>query len=394
MLMRWGPVRVTTAVSFIVIVAIVLFAFSEKVFARSSHGGPRGPARLAIAARKAQAPPAEPPADAGAVAPAAQLAVEPAQHAADDETEAHVRSAKVGPDGGVPSHEKGEFRSPFANPEHGKTKVKVGFLLESIEGYDIKTGAFIAHFYLTLTSERPMPNVTLQATNGKLESRELLANHPTFKMWKFAGAFTEPPDLRLYPFDTQELTIELEDDSNGADAMELVPDPERTTVDAGFEIPGWDDIFIRAQILKHYYPDRFENDDLYYARYKVTLGIKRYATNAIFTVFVPALVIVVISLSGLWFPRDKIEIRTGSTTPMLAAAVFFHFALTQSLPATAYLTRADKLMVAVYACLFLHMLSSWLWFMFHEKHTDTIFRLAKYSSIPITFGVMALGILV
>ncbi|MCW5837655.1 MAG: hypothetical protein KIS78_35005, partial [Labilithrix sp.] len=142
----------------------------------------------------------------------------------------------------------------------------------------------------------------------------------------------------------------------------------------------------------HYYPDRFDNDDLYYSRFMFTLGVKRFATSAVFTVFVPALVIVLISLSGLWFPRNELEVRSNATTPMLAAAVLFHFALMQELPATAYLSRADKLMMGVYGCLFLHMVSSWIWFVFDESRTELIFRWAKYICAPVTLIVMAIAI--
>jgi hypothetical protein len=238
-----------------------------------------------------------------------------------------------------------------------------------------------------------MPAIDLRPTNGKVEEKELLADLPTFKMWKMVGTFHIKPDLHAYPFDTQELTIELEDDSNGQDVLRLRTDVDHTYLDSDFSVPGWDTAFIRARILNHYYPDRFENDDLYYSKFKFILGIKRFATSAMFTVFMPALVIVLISLSGLWFPRDELEVRSNATTPMLAAAVLFHFALMQELPATAYLSRADKLMMSVYACLFLHMLSSWIWFVFDEKHIDTIFKWAKYICAPLTFIIMGCGIL-
>jgi hypothetical protein len=65
----------------------------------------------------------------------------------------------------------------------------------------------------------------------------------------------------------------------------------------------------------------------------------------------------------------------------------------QELPATAYLSRADKLMMSVYACLFLHMLSSWIWFVFDEKHIEMLFKWAKYVCAPLTFIIMACGIL-
>jgi hypothetical protein len=295
--------------------------------------------------------------------------------------------------GGVPIHKEGVYRSPFASPGKQQVAAKVGLMLETVEEFDIKKGSFSAHFFVSLTSDKPMPPIDLRPTNGKVDEKELLADLPTFKMWMFAGTFFIKPDLHSYPFDTQDLTIELEDDSNGQDILRLRSDVDHTFLDSDFSVPGWDVSYIRARILTHYYPDRFENDDLYYTKYKFTLGIKRFATSAIFTVFMPALVIVLISLSGVWFPRDELEVRSNATTPMLAAAVLFHFALMQELPATAYLSRADKLMMSVYACLFLHMLSSWIWFGFDEKHIETLFKWAKYVCAPLTFIVMACGIL-
>jgi hypothetical protein len=50
-------------------------------------------------------------------------------------------------------------------------------------------------------------------------------------------------------------------------------------------------------------------------------------------------------------------------------------------------------MMGVYGCLLVHMLSSWIWFVFDEKHTDFIFKWAKYICAPITFIVMGIAIL-
>jgi len=390
------PSRVTRArtiqlLGLIAIVAIFFFAFATKVGAQQPAAGqPKG------GAAAAKLKPADPKkADAGAEVAAAPPHEEKKEEAKEekkdekDETAEQLKTAKlVDPaKGGVPVHE-GAFKSPFANPDKAQVQAKVGFMLETVEEFDIKKGAFTAHFYVTLTSDKPMPKIDLRPTNGKVDEKETLADLPTFKMWKMAGTFHIKPDLHAYPFDTQELVIELEDDSNGQDILRLRSDVDHTFLDSDFSVPGWDTSFIRGRILTHYYPDRFENDDLYYSKYKFTLGIKRFATSAVFTVFVPALVIVMISLSGLWFPRDELEVRSNATTPMLAAAVLFHFALMQELPATAYLSRADKLMMGVYGCLFLHMLSSWIWFVLNEKHTDLVFRLAKFICAPLTFIIM------
>ncbi|MBX3262319.1 MAG: hypothetical protein KF782_21735 [Labilithrix sp.] len=390
----------------VVLVLVVLFAFANKVGAQPSGAKGVGGGAAAAAAKLAPADPktagAKPaeaeeakagdPRDAAGEA----AAVGDKQEAGDKEDPVEQLKTAVLADpskGGVPVHKEGLFRSPFAAPNKPHVHARVGLLLETVEEFDIKKGAFTAHFYLSLTSDKPMPpKIDLKPTNGKIEERDLLADLPTFKMWKITGTFHIQPDLHSYPFDTQELDIELEDDSNGQDILTLHPDVDHTFLDAGFNVPGWDTSFLRARILTHYYPDRFDNDDLYYSRFMFTLGVKRFATSAVFTVFVPALVIVLISLSGLWFPRNELEVRSNATTPMLAAAVLFHFALMQELPATAYLSRADKLMMGVYGCLFLHMVSSWIWFVFDESRTELIFRWAKYICAPVTLIVMAIAI--
>ena len=299
-----------------------------------------------------------------------------------------IDDAVVGPKGGVPIHPTGRFRSPFANPTFGEpAQVKVAMLLTNLHGYDIKTGSFEADFYVSLTSDKPMPNVDFVFTNGK-DDKRVLADKPTFKLFHYRGTFASQVDLHHFPFDTQELVIELEDDDNGVDTMRLIADQEHTGFDAGFHVTGWEVAYFEARILNHYFPDRFEHDDLYYPRYLFKLGIKRHAMSAIFTVYVPAIVIVLISLSGLWLPRSLVDVRSNAGAPMLAAAVLFHFALMQAVPATGYLTRADKLMLGVYVSLFLNMLSTWLWFVIDEKHADRVFHYGRLIVPPVTAAVM------
>jgi hypothetical protein len=390
--------------AFVVLVLVACFAFAQKVGAQggaapragtAGRGGAMAklkPGEKAGAAEHAAAPITDAGVAEAGGAPAAEPPKAEVKRAPEDEDLAdQLATAKAGPDGGVPVHTEGAYRSPFAYPKRTRANARVGFLVETIEDYDIKKGAFTAHFFVSLTSDKPMPKIDLRPTNGKVDSQELLADLPTFKMWKMVGTFSNKPDLHAYPFDTQELSIELEDDSNGLDVLKLVPDVDRTYLDSDFSIAGWDVAYLRARVMNHYYPDRFDDDDLYYSRYKVGVGIKRFATSAVFTVFVPALVIVFISLSGLWFPRDELEVRSNATTPMLAAAVLFHFALMQELPATAYLSRADKLMMGVYLSLGMHMATSWVWFVVHEKHTEFIFKWAKRICAPATLIMMAVA---
>lgn len=302
----------------------------------------------------------------------------------------------IAPDGGVPFHPSGTpFRSPFARPTSEKaTRVKVGMLMNSIDDYDVKTGTFLADFFLSFTSETPMPKLSLQFPNGRVENVSVIADKPTFKLMRYTGQFKSPADLRKYPYDSQELKIFVEDDTRGIDQVRFVVDRERTKTARGFRAVGWQVGFVEARSLSHSYPDRFEGDDLYYGRYIFTVGLERFAASAVFKVFVPAFVIVLISLLGMWVPPNQMEVRSNAGAPMLAGAVLFHFALMQELPATSYLTRADKLMLGVYASLILGMLSTWAMFLVKEENMGVVFRVARIVVPLLTVVVMGLAVYV
>ena len=297
----------------------------------------------------------------------------------------------VAPDGGVPFHPTGtRYRSPFAKPNAGTpVQIKVAMLLNSVDEYDIKTGLFTADFFLSLTSAEMMPALALQYPNGDVASTETIADKPTFKLYRVRGKFKSPPDLRKYPFDAQQLKILVEDDAHGIDQVRFVADPERAQLARGFRALGWSVLYVEARAFSHTYPDRFENDDLYYGRYIFELGIQRYSTSAAFKVYVPAFVIVFISLLGMWVPAEEMEVRSNSGAPMLAGAVLFHFALMQELPATSYLTRADQLMLGVYVCLMLGMISTWWMFLVREENVERVFRVARVA-VPVGAALVML----
>jgi hypothetical protein len=294
---------------------------------------------------------------------------------------------------GVLIQREGPYRSPFAHPHFGgPAHAEVGLVLSNVREFDIQKGSFQADFFVSLSSDKPMPEgLKLTFPNGNEDGSSQLADKPNFKMWRFLATFHTPIDLRKFPFDTQNLQIEIEAENAGVDQIVFDADQNHTAFDADFDVAGWSVASLGASTRKHYYPTRFAHDDLYYSRYAFTIGLERFGTSAIFSVYVPALVIVLISLVGLWVPPEEMEVRSNAGAPMLVGAVLFHFSLMQALPATGYMTRADKLMVAVYVSLTLNMLSTWFFFLFDEKHHDLVFRIARALVPPLTVAVMAAG---
>jgi hypothetical protein len=294
--------------------------------------------------------------------------------------------------GKVPIHREGKFKSPFAHPHFGgPTTAKVGLVIQQVREYNIQTGSFEAEFFLSLTGDKDFPKLDPVFTNGHEVDIKALADTPTFKLYHVSGKFLSPVDLRQYPFDTQKISIELEDQSAGVDQIVFSPDDARTSLDEGFDVASFGVASIGAHAYKHGYPPRFDRDDLYVSRYKFILGLDRFATSAAFSVYVPAYIIVLISLIGLWVPADELEVRSAAGAPMLAAAVLFHYSLISALPATGYLTHADKLMLGVYVSLLMNMLTTWAFLIVDEENLERWFRWFRAWVPPLTIVVMAVS---
>lgn len=294
--------------------------------------------------------------------------------------------------GKVPIHREGPFKSPFAHPRFGgPTTAKVGLVIQQVREYSIQTGAFEAEFYLSLTGDKDLPKLDPYFTNGHEVELKVLADTPTFKLYHVSGKFLSSVDLREYPFDTQALNIEFEDQTAGVDQLLFVPDKDRTSLDEGFDVASFGVASVGAHAYRHAYPKRFDRDDLYVSRYKFILGLDRFATSAAFSVYVPAYIIVLISLIGLWVPADELEVRSNAGAPMLAAAVLFHYSLISALPATGYLTHADKLMLGVYVSLLLNMLTTWAFLVVEEDQIEAWFRRFRAVVPPLTVIVMAVA---
>jgi hypothetical protein len=417
---RFKTAHVFQVVSLAIVVGLAFVIVGAKLGARGALAAPREVASgapslsssaVAPAAASAAVPPAVPsPSAAAAKGDTAPAEAAPEKSDGDDITNltlegtviqtpadfpsgmSEEQKAALGT-GPVPIHREGRYRSVLANPKHGgPATIKVGLVISEIRDYDIQTGGFGSDFFMSFTSDKPMPKVHPIFANGREVNCQEIVDSPSFRFSRCTGSFTSAVDLRQYPFDTQRLDIIVEDIVYGVDTLVFVPDPERTSLDAGFRLAGYGVASVGANAYKHQYPPRFDRDDLYVSRYKFTIGVDRFAQSAAFSVYVPAFIIVLISLIGLWVPASELEVRSSAGAPMLAAAVLFHYSLILALPATGYLTHADKLMLGVYVSLLINMATTWVFLLVEEDKLDGLFRFFRAWVPPLTFLVMFLAV--
>lgn len=393
---------IVQAICLLLVLGVGLMLVARKVGAepppKKTEAKEPKPAPAPKAAAKAPAkaaepeppPPPKPAADAGADGGDDPLSYAELQTDADFPKDMSEEEKTAIGTGKVPIHREGAYRSPLAHPRFGgPTRVRVGLVIREIREFNIQTGGFESELFLSLTGDKELPTLNLTFTNGHEVTFTPLVDAPTFKLYSVSGKFTTEIDLRKYPFDSQSLVLDLEDGKAGIDQIVFEPDKGRTSLDSSFKLTGFGAGSVGAIAYKHKYPQRFDRDDLYVSRYEFNLTLDRFATSAAFSVYVPAFIIVLISLMGLWVPPEELEVRSNAGAPMLAAAVLFHYSLIQALPATGYLTRADKLMLGVYVALLLNMASTWALLLGDERWADKVFRRSRVL-VPIATAIVML----
>ena len=265
-------------------------------------------------------------------------------------------------------------------------------LLNSVDDYDVKTGTFTADFFLSLTSATPMPALNLQFPNGKIENKEVIADKPTFKLYRFSAPSNRRPisaSIRSTRRSSRSSSRTTCAASTGAlfcrqrahAARARVPRPRlagqlRRGALAQPVVPR--PLRGRRSLLRplhlHARPRTLRDE-------RRVQGLRPRLRHRDHLAL------------GMWVPPDEMEVRSNAGAPMLAGAVLFHYALIQELPATSYLTRADKLMLGVYISLALGMISTWWMFLVKEENMDIVFRVARIAVPVLSVVVMAFGCL-
>jgi len=280
-----------------------------------------------------------------------------------------------------------ENRTDPATP--GQHTYSIGVYLMNIGKIDLQNGAYDLDFYVWLASDDSMTNFVanqpkidfMNALNIKTETSKL---EPNYYEARVKGTFLKNMDFRNYPFDSHEVTIEIEGFET-IDKLTFVPDTEATGFDSLVNVPGWSLAGSDSEVIDHSYPDGT------YARYICTFTIERAALSSFLKTILPVIVITTIAMLAFWMSPTNFAPRIGLAASTLLAAVAAHLTAASQLPPIGYLTLIDKLMIVVYA-LFLNNLVSMVLQMRlvdHKKEEQAVRVNAKMRRLmPVIIGAI------
>lgn len=277
----------------------------------------------------------------------------------------------------------------------GPKKYTVGVYLVNIGKIDTQTGSYDLDFYIWFASDDPATTNFVEEkprfdfTNALRFTAEPQRVEQNYYEARVRGTFIKNMDFRDYPFDRQQVTIEVEGFEE-VDRLVFVPDEQASGFDRLINVPGWSLGGSRSEVTVHEYPDSA------FSRYVFTFTIERAALSSFLKTIFPVLIITTIAMLAFWMSPTNFAPRIGLAASTLLAAVAAHLNAANQLPPIGYLTLIDKVMIIVYA-LFLNNLLSMVMQMRlvdHKKEQEAVKVNARMRKLMPVIIVAILAVLV
>jgi hypothetical protein len=156
---------------------------------------------------------------------------------------------------------------------------------------------------------------------------------------RLQGTLSTPMDLENFPFDTQEIIIQIL--CLGADGRSLIADIKASGIMEGTTVPGW---IIEKPVIDTRLLDSLDGTRSYEiieTRYSMT----RHQTFFLWKLFLPLTLIVFMAYAIFYLDPAILASQIAISTSSVFALIAYNFALSHMLPKTSYLTRADYFII-------------------------------------------------
>jgi hypothetical protein len=260
---------------------------------------------------------------------------------------------------------------PGPRPEH----VQIGVYVRHVPEVDLRANTYVADFYLWFLWKGDIdPTQTFEITNAVDLSS--LAKIPAYVDESGAPKPDELPDGRKYqvlhvqsrlwhafpitdyPFDTQDIVIDIEDARHPSTELVYEPDSQASGYKTANQIPGW--VFVSSRVeARESKPGtsfgdprpRASNES--YSKARFALHIKRPVAGLMAKVFLPLAIIVLITFCAFLVSPDNIDARLGLLITALISDAALQYTTSNDLPSSGYLVLMDKIYILSYVVIFI-----------------------------------------
>jgi gamma-aminobutyric acid receptor subunit beta len=166
---------------------------------------------------------------------------------------------------------------------------------------------------------------------------------------RLSGELAVNLDLKEFPFDTQNLPIEVISYQYSPDEVQFSPNTRIASNTETFSVEGWS-----FSLLETDFGD-FSVPALGVVRPRITFVVeaKRNAQYYVATMFLPMSLIIFMSWTAFWIQPNVVPPRIAISTASIFSLIAFGFSIRLSLPRVSYVTRADLFVIGCTLLVFL-----------------------------------------
>jgi hypothetical protein len=185
------------------------------------------------------------------------------------------------------------------------------------------------------------------------------------------GPFSQPLDVRDFPFDSQTFSLVIGPAGFEADEVVLVPDPDRPSgISDQISVADWAIHALRAEsveVLTHAGAEPM-------AAFSASFDADRYSSYYVFKVLLPLVFILAMSWTVFWLDPSLAGTQIGVATTSMLTLIAYRFTVGAFVPKVPYLTRMDAFILASTVLVFFAlMLAVWTAFLAaHEQRSRAV----------------------
>ncbi len=285
--------------------------------------------------------------------------------------------------------------------------VEVGTYVNQILALDLKGNQFSVDFYVWFRwkGDSVKPFDTFDLANGRITSKigivkKDLPGGVHYASARLLATVNKFWDLRRYPLDDHQLTLEIEDNENEDNLLMYVPDRANSHASPTVEVPGWRVAGTSQSVIAHKYATNYGDTSIptgnesSYSRFVSAVEIQRPThVRRFFKVFFTLFVSTIISWLAFWVRPKETGPRISLCVGSLFAAAAATFAINNMLPDTNATTMADRLIVVSIAAIFVTCLETIVAVNLGyggKEHTQRLLDRASAYGVPALYVVLLL----
>ena len=258
----------------------------------------------------------------------------------------------------VLSADAADFGRPLAS--EGPTEVTIAVFVLDVDEVNNVSQSFDANVYIELHWQDPRlahdnPNVITRSLNDIWHPRIQFINQQ--KIWptlpeiveifpdgkvvyqqRVWGAFSQPLELKDFPFDQQVFTVQLCTAGYSSQEIKLVTDlGSRTGIASQFSLADWDILGWKVDIAS--FAPSLEEDT--FAGYSLSIEAKRKYGYFIIKVIIPLFLIVMMSWVVFWVDPKESGTQISVAITTMLTLIAYRFAVGNDIPKVSYLSCLD-----------------------------------------------------